>query len=59
MATKKGTNNPNGRPLTEWGERKSTTLRLPVELMAQVEKVAENKTDFTIEAIAAHLQKSR
>jgi len=59
MITKKTTNNPNGRPLTEWGERKSTTLRLPVELMAQVEKVAQNKTDFIIEAIAAHLQNCR
>lgn len=59
MATKKTTNNPNGRPLTQWGERKPTTLRLPVELLAQVEEQANNKTEFIIEAIAAHLKKCR
>lgn len=59
MATKKTTNNPNGRPLTQWGERKATTLRLPTKLLTMVEEKSNNKTEFIIEAIAAHLEKGR
>lgn len=49
---KAATNNPDGRPLGDYGKRSSRTMRIPDKLWI---KIPGNKSEFIIELLAKNL----